>query len=93
MMGGSGTVLVVVMRLAEAAWGQGGRAAGCWQQWGRMAGWGTGPTPKMELASDRGLPTVALFPAGAENFASIGAARERETSTPGYRPGLRRCWE
>lgn len=41
-------------------------------------------------ALGRALPTVALFPAGAENFASIGAARERETSTPGYRPGLRR---
>lgn len=43
-----------------------------------------------EMALGRGIPTVALFPAGAENFASIGAARERETSTPGYRPGLRR---
>lgn len=42
-----------------------------------------------EMALGRGIPTVALFPAGAENFASIGAARERETSTPGYRPGLR----
>lgn len=43
-----------------------------------------------ETALGRGLHTVTLFPAGAENFASIGAARERETSTPGYRPGLRR---
>lgn len=42
------------------------------------------------LAVGRGSPTVALFPAGAENFASIGAARERETSTPGYRPSLQR---
>lgn len=42
------------------------------------------------MALGRRLPTVTLFPAGAENFASIGAARERETSTPGYRPGLRR---
>lgn len=46
--------------------------------------------PALGLALGRGLPTVALFPAGAENFASIGAAREREISTPGYQPGLRR---
>lgn len=53
-------------------------------------GGGPGPVLGAGLAGGGRLPTVALFPAGAENFASIGAARERETSTPGYRPGLRR---
>lgn len=53
-------------------------------------GGGPGPVLGAGLAGGGRLPTVALFPAGAENFASIGAARERETSTPGYRPGLQR---
>ena len=89
VMGGRETVATAGTRLAEAAWGQGRRAGGRSRQWG-WAGWGTGPALGTGLESGRGLPTVALFPAGAENFASIGAARERETSTPGYRPGQRR---
>lgn len=83
-------VPVVGMQLAEVMWGWGGRARGLRRRCGKVAGWGTGPALGTGLASGRGLPTVALFPAGAENFASVGAARERETSTPGYRPGLRR---
>lgn len=90
MMGGREAVPAVGTQLAEAAWGQESRAWGQWKGWGRVAGWGTAPTMGTEMASGRGLPTVALFPAGAENFASIGAARERETSTPGYRPSLQR---